>query len=292
MTRLHVIDGTFELFRAHYSKRPGHKTPSNKEFKATAGLAQSMLYLLEEQDEAVTHIAIAFDNPIRSFRNDMFDGYKTEEGVEAELLAQFDDAEEAMHAIGIVVWSMDKYECDDALATGAHRFKDRVDQVRILSPDKDLGQSLDGERVVMVDRIRKTVTGEKELRAKRGILPESVPDFLALVGDTADGIPGLAGFGEKGASSLLARYPHLEAIPKNARDWDVPIRGAEKLAATLRAEWDEANLYRKLATLAIDVPLKETFDDLEFKGVPRARFEAWCAKTGLGDLAARTKRFE
>src|SRR5271156_1745144 len=170
-TRLHLVDGTFELFRAHYSKRPDHRTPSGQPFKAVAGLVSSMMYLLREPEEAVTHIAIAFDNPIRSFRNDLYDGYKTEEGVDPDLLAQVDAAEEATRALGMVVWPMDRYECDDALATGAARFRDRVDQVRILTPDKDLGQCIVGDRVVIVDRVRKTVLDAEGLKARRGIVP-------------------------------------------------------------------------------------------------------------------------
>ncbi|HVO30254.1 MAG TPA: flap endonuclease, partial [bacterium] len=193
ISRLHVVDGTWELFRAHYSKRPSHTTPKGKAFKAVAGLASSMLGLLHDEDEAVTHIAVAFDNPIRSFRNDLFDGYKTEEGVDPELLAQFDDAEDAVRALGMVVWRMGRWECDDALATAAHRFARDVRQVRICSPDKDLGQCLRGTRVVQVNRLAKTVTDEAAFRAAKGIAPASVPDLLALVGDDADGIPGLPG---------------------------------------------------------------------------------------------------
>jgi 5'-3' exonuclease len=279
-TRLHLVDGTFELFRAHYSKRPDHRTPSGMPFKAVAGLVSSMMYLLREPDEAVTHIAIAFDNPIRSFRNDLYDGYKTEEGVDPDLLAQFDAAEEATRALGMVVWPMDRYECDDALATGAARFRDRVDQVRILTPDKDLGQCIVGDRVVLVDRIRKTVLDEAGLRERRGIAPESIPDFLALVGDAADGIPGIAGFGEKSAALVLGRFVHLEAIPAHAAQWNVPVRSADRLAATLRAHREEALLYRKLATLVTDVPIAETFEELEYKG-KSARFEAWSREAGL-----------
>lgn len=279
-TRLHLVDGTFELFRAHYSKRPDRQTPSGMQFKAVAGLVSSMTYLLREPEEAVTHIAIAFDNPIRSFRNDLYEGYKTDEGVDPELLAQFDAAEEATRALGMVVWPMNRYECDDALATGAARFRGRVDQVRILTPDKDLGQCIVGDQVVLVDRIRKTVLDERGLRERRGIAPESIPDFLALVGDTADGIPGIAGFGEKSAALVLGRFKHLEAIPPDAAEWNVPIRGADRLAATLRAHRDEALLYRKLATLVTDVPLAETFEALEYKG-PTDRFEAWKRETGI-----------
>jgi 5'-3' exonuclease len=281
--RLHLVDGTFELFRAHYSKRPDHLTPNGKQFKAVAGLASSMVALLRDADEAVTHIAVAFDNPIRSFRNDLFDGYKTDEGVDPDLLGQFDAAEEAMRALGVVVWSMDRHECDDALATGAARFGDRVDQVRILSPDKDLSQCIVGQSVVLVDRIRKTVLDEAGLRSRRGIAPESIPDFLALVGDPADGIPGVTGFGEKTASLLLGRFVHLEGIPLSASKWEVPVRGADRLASSLRAQWDQALLYRKLAVLVTDVPLAESFEELEYRG-PLAQYDAWREHTGLQSL--------
>ena len=207
--RVHLVDGTFELFRAHFTKRPGHVAPGGWEAKATVGLAMSMLGLLHDPAEAVTHVAVAFDNPIRSFRNDLWRGYKTDEGVPPELLAQFDAAEEAVRAIGVTVWSMREYEADDALATGAARFRDEVEQVRILTPDKDLGQCISGRRVVQVDRMRKREVDEEALVARRGIRPESVPDFLALVGDDADGFPGLPGFGEKTAAALLARFVHL-----------------------------------------------------------------------------------
>jgi 5'-3' exonuclease len=232
----------------------------------------------------VTHVAVAFDNPIRSFRNDLYGGYKSDEGVDPELLAQFDAAEDAMRALGVVVWSMDRYECDDALATGAARFRGRVDQVRILSPDKDLGQCIVGHSVVVVDRMRKVVTDEDGLRVRRGIAPESLPDFLALVGDAADGFPGVAGFGEKSAALLLGRFLHLEDIPASAGQWQVPVRGAERLAATLRENWDEALLYRTLATLVTDVPLAERFEDLEYKGPPRPRFDDWRKEVGLESL--------
>jgi 5'-3' exonuclease len=298
IARLHVVDGTWELFRAHYSKRPGHLAPpvgkakKGKEMKATVGLASSMLSLFSDQEEQVTHVGIAFDNPIRSFRNDLFDGYKTEEGVEPELLAQFDDAEDAARALGMVVWRMDKWECDDALATAAARWRDKVGQVRILSPDKDLGQCIRGTQVVQVNRLTKRTLDEKGLRELRGIGPDSVPDFLALVGDTADGIPGLDGFGEKGASALLGRWEKLEKVPADPAKWDVPIRGAEKLGATLAAHRKEALLYRKLATLVEDVPLAEKLTDLRWRGVPRDAFEAWCDRLGLNTMRDRPERWE
>ncbi len=293
--RLHLVDGTFELFRAHYSKRPGHLAPAGWEAKAAVGLAVSLLGLLHDEDEAVTHVAVAFDNPIRSFRNDLWPGYKTEEGVPSELLAQFDAAEEATRALGVTVWSMREFEADDALATGAARFRDAVDQVRILTPDKDLGQCLLGRRVVQVDRIRKREIDEEALLARRGIRPESVPDYLALVGDEADGIPGLAGFGEKTASALLARHAHLEHIPEDPSRWPASIRGAAQLARELASARDAAVLYRRLATLRKDVPLSESLEDLRWRGIPRDRFEAWCAELGtralLGPLEARPARW-
>jgi 5'-3' exonuclease len=282
--RLHLVDGTFELFRAHYSKRPGHRAPSGLEAKATVGLAGSLLGLLVDPREAVTHLAVAFDNPIRSFRNDLWPGYKTEEGVPPELLAQFDAAEEAARALGVTVWSMRQFEADDALATGATRFRDQVGQVRILTPDKDLGQCLSGRRVVQVDRVRQREIDDEALLARRGIRPESVPDWLALVGDDADGIPGLPGFGEKTASALLARHLHLEQVPPDPARWPEGIRGAAQLARALDAGREAALLYRRLATLVRDVPLPESLDDLRWRGIPRARFEEWCQALGARAL--------
>jgi 5'-3' exonuclease len=290
--RLHLVDGTFELFRAHYSKRPGHAAPDGRDVKATVGLASSMLWLLHENEEGVTHLAIAFDNPIVSFRNGLFAGYKSDEGVDPQLRAQFDLAEEAAAALGIVVWSMDHYEADDALATAAARWQDSVEQVRILTPDKDLGQSVRGRRVVQVDRIRKREIDEEGVVAARGVRPESVPDLLALVGDAADGLPGIPGFGEKTAAALLGAYKKLENIPREAARWSVPVRGAERLAATLDRMRDDALLYRRLATLAEDVPLPQSLDELAWRGVPRGKFEAWCDKLGVGeDLRTRPTRW-
>ena len=288
--RLHLIDGTFELFRAHFTKRPGHRTPEGIEAKAVVGLASSLAALLHDPTEAVTHAAIAFDNPIRSFRNDLFSGYKTEEGVPPELLAQFEPAEEAARSLGLVVWPMREFEADDALATAAARFRDDVEQVRILSPDKDLGQCLSGTEVVQVDRIRIQVIDQSGLRARRGISPESVPDFLALVGDAADGIPGLPGFGEKTSAALLGSHLHLEGIPRDPARWPASLRGAARLAATLASGWESALLYRRLATLVTTVPLDESFDDLRWRGIPGERFEAWCARLGADRLLAAVRK--
>lgn len=286
--RVHLIDGTYELFRAHYSKRPGQTSPDGQDVKATVGVIASLLDLIDDADERATHLAIAFDNPVESFRNELFAGYKTGEGMEPVLVAQFDLVEEATAALGVVTWSMDRYEADDALATGARRFRDDVEQVRILTPDKDLGQCVIGKRVVQVDRVRNRIIDASGVRVRNGVDPPSIPDWLALVGDSADGIPGIAGFGARTAASLLTRYGHVDAIPDAARDWDIVIRGAERLAPTLAAQRSEANLYRKLATLVDDVPLPESLDDLRWQGAHRARYEALARR--LGGLR-RPRRF-
>jgi 5'-3' exonuclease len=288
--RLHLVDGTYELFRAHFSKRPPHLAPDGTERKATVVLASAMLALLHDADEAVSHIAVAFDNPIRSFRNDLFDGYKTEEGVPPELLAQFDSAEEAVRALGVAVWSMRDFEADDALATGAARFAREVEQVRILTPDKDLGQCLRGAQVVQVDWRAKKVVDEEALVARRGVRPGSVPDWLALTGDDADGIPGIPGFGEKTASALLAKFIHLEQIPASPATWPA-VRQAPRLAATLDAHREDALLYRRLATLRTDAPIG-SLEEARFRGVPRDRFLAFCDSVGASDLRDRPTRWE
>lgn len=289
--RLHVVDGTYELYRAHYSPRPDHRAPSGWDAKATVGVVSSLLALLHDANEAVTHLAVAFDNPIRSFRNELFGGYKSDEGVPPELHAQFDTVEEAVRALGVTVWSMDAHEADDALATAATRYAPEVEQVRILTPDKDLGQCLRGEHVVQVDRRQKKVIDEAAFRALRGFGPRSMPDFLALTGDTADGIPGLPGFGEKGAGLLLGAYEHLEQIPAHAYQWKVKPRGALQLAQTLAAQRDEALLYRTLATLVDTVPLAESLEDLRFQGVPRSRFESWCDALGVTTMRTAPRRW-
>lgn len=289
--RLHLVDGTFELFRAHYGKRPGHTAPDGRDLKATVGVVSSILALIEDPDERATHVAVAFDNPIESFRNELFPGYKTGAGMDPALVAQMHPVEEAVRALGVTVWSMDRWEADDALATGARRFQDQVEQVRIMTPDKDLGQCLRGQAVVQVDRIRKKTIDEAELRARRGIAPASIPDWLALVGDTADGIPGLPGFGEKAASALLARWGRLEAIPDDPAAWDVDVRGAARRAATLNERKTDALLYRRLATLVVDVPLPERLEDLEWRGAPRGEFLRWCDAVGTTSLRERPRRW-
>ena len=289
--RLHLIDGTYELYRAHYAPRPGHADPSGRDAKATVGIAQSLLALLHDSDEAVTHVAVAFDNPIRSFRNDLFPFYKSDEGVPPDLRSQFDPAEDAVRAIGVTVWSMNEYEADDALASGARRFRDEVEQVRILTPDKDLGLCLQGERVVQVDRRQRKLIDESRFRAERGFGPHSMPDFLALAGDSADGFPGLPGFGKKAASLLIGAYQHLERIPADANRWTVKPRGASQLATTLVERRADALLYRRLATLVDTLELECGLADLEFRGVPRRDFEKWCDRVGAVALKAVPRRW-
>lgn len=291
--RVHLVDGTFELFRAHYSKRPSHTGPDGRDLKASVGVVQSLLTLFADASEKVTHLAVAFDNPIISFRNRLFAGYKTDEGMDPALRGQFDDVEAAVAALGVVVWSMDEFEADDALATAALRFAadPRVEQVRILTPDKDLAQVLTGEKIVQVDRIRQKVITEATVWRDKHLKPATVPDFLALVGDTADGIPGLKGWGEKSTAEVLSAHPRLEDIPDDAAQWKVKVRGAEKLAAALAAQRSEATLYRTLATLRADVPLTQTLEQLEWKGAPRQQWLQWCQKVGSESLAARPPRF-
>lgn len=290
--RVHLVDGTFELFRAHFSPRPGHLDAAGRDRKATVGLTASLISLLQDRDEQVTHIAVAFDNPVSSFRNDLFDGYKSEAGVPAELLEQFDAAEEATAAIGITVWRMVEFEADDALASGAARYGPLALQVRIMTPDKDLGQCLVGTRVVQVDRMRRVVTDEAGLLDRRGVTPGSLADWLALVGDSADGIPGIPGFGAKSAASVLSRYARIEDIPDSAAEWDVEVRGAARLAGNLAARRDDALLYKRLAILREDVPLEESLDDLEWRGAPKERFLKWCDANAAGRLAGRIERWQ
>jgi 5'-3' exonuclease len=283
---VHLVDGTYELFRAHFGAPPA-TGPDGRPVGATRGLMRSLLALLASP--GVTHVACAFDHVIESFRNRIFDGYKTSEGVPPELLAQFPLAERATHALGIVVWPMVEFEADDALATAAARWADapEVEQVVICTPDKDLAQCVRGTRVVMLDRRRRIVLDEGAVKAKFGVLPESIPDWLALVGDDADGYPGLPGWGAKTAAAVLSRYVRLEDIPDHDGTWAVPVRGASAVAQRLRDRRADAFLYRSLARLRTDVPLPETLEDLRWRGSRRPELEALCAEIGEPDVAAR-----
>jgi 5'-3' exonuclease len=287
---VHLIDGTYELFRAFYGSRDDTAAVAS-ETAATRTLLRSMLALVRSPE--VTHVAVAFDTVIESFRNQLFDGYKTGAGIEPALLAQFPLAEEATAALGMVVWGMHEFEADDALATAAARFADdpRVDCVYLCSPDKDLTQCVRQQRVVCLDRMRGKTLDEAGVAAKFGVAPASIPDFLALVGDTADGIPGVPRWGAKSAAAVLARYGHIDAIPDRETDWDLTVRGAAALATSLRDHRAQARLYRTLATLRLDVPLAESLDDLAWQGARREALEAMCERIADPDLVARVPRF-
>lgn len=277
--RLHLLDGTYELFRAHFGRRDVVPGPDGTDIRATLGILESTLALLREP--GVTHLAASFDTVIESFRNDMFAGYKTSAGTDAELLGQFPLAERALEVIGVVVWRNIDFEADDALASAAIRWVEDVDQVVIATPDKDLAQVVVGDRIVTYNRREQKILDEDAVVEKFGVHPESIPDYLALVGDAADGIPGLPGWGAKSASTVLARYSRLEMIPVSVDDWEVRPRGAEKLAATLRERQAEVYLYRELTTLRLDVPLTEELSELEWRGVPREAFIVFCDDMGF-----------
>jgi 5'-3' exonuclease len=279
--KIHLIDGTYELFRNHFGAPP-RKAPDGREVGATLGLVRSLLMLL--QSDGVTHVGVAFDHVIESFRNDLYAGYKTGEGVDPNLLAQFALAEEATAALGLVVWPMIEFEADDAIATAASRFKKTksVEQIVIASPDKDLAQVVSGDRIVCWDRRRDLTIDEAGVMEKFGVRPVSMPDWLGVVGDSADGFPGIPGWGAKSASAVLARYERLEAIPKDPGKWKVASFGAGRaasLAESLARNWEEALLFRKLATLRTDVPLAENLKDLGWKGA-REDFRELCRSLG------------
>jgi len=286
--RVHLVDGTYELFRAWYGA-PSARTASGAEVGAARALARQLLKHVREEE--ITHVGVAFDHVIESFRNALFDGYKTGEGLDPELVAQFALAEDVMRALGFVTWPMVEFEADDALASAAARFArdPRVAQVRLMTPDKDLFQCVSGARVISVWKER--VLDEDGVRARLGIGPRSIPDFLALVGDEADGIPGLPGFGERSASALLAEYEHLEGIPEDPMRWRARVRGAERLAETLAERRADAVLYRTLATLRTDVPLEEDLDALEWHGAERRSLEEVCERIEDPGLLERMPRW-
>jgi 5'-3' exonuclease len=286
--RVHLLDATFELFRAYHAVPP-RQDPAGTEVGAVSGLIASTLALLRQPE--VTHLAAATDHVIESFRNDLFDGYKTGEGLPDDLVRQFNIAEEALEALGVVVWPMVEFEADDALASGAALYRGAVEQVVILSPDKDLAQCVVGRDVVTHDRLRGITYDEDAVRAKFGVPPASIPDLLALVGDNADGIPGLPGWGMKSAARVLARFGHLETIPAEPRAWPTDVRGRDRLAAVLAQQRSAALLYRTLAVLRTDVPLAADVATLAWKGVPRAPYLAFCRRHGFQDLAERPTRW-
>lgn len=293
--KLHLVDATFELFRAFYSPgRPLEHGPDGRPVNAVRGLVDSMLSLLREPD--VTHVGAATDHVIESWRNDVYPFYKSSAGVDPNLLAQFDDAERALRALGVPVWAMVEDEADDALATAVERFSGdpRVEQTIVCSVDKDLAQLVDGERVVLRDRMRRVTYDEAGVVAKFGVPPESIPDYLALVGDSSDGYPGLPGWGAKSAAAVLTRFRHLEEIPPSPLDWDLDVRNASRLSATLEQRRAEAYLYRRLAVLNRDAAIEGTtpaLDALAWRGVPREEFLALCAELGFTTVRERVHRW-
>lgn len=287
--KIHLLDGTYELFRAYFGAPP-RTDAEGREVGATIGLLTSFMALL--RDAETTHVAVAFDHVIESFRNDLFDGYKTGEGIEPALKDQFELVEEASRALGIVVWPMVEFEADDAMAAGAAKWRDHpeVEQVVLCSPDKDLAQCVQGDRVVCFDRRREIMLDDAGVVEKFGVRPESIPDYLALVGDTADGIPGVPRWGAKSTAAVLARYGHLEEIPDSEGDWDIKVRGAKTLAQNLAGMREESVLYRHLATLRTDVPLEEKLEDLEWRGAT-GDLKAFCERLGMPDLVERVERW-
>ncbi len=281
---MYLIDGTYELFR-HFHAVPAAQDVSGREIGAVRGVLRSVLWMIEN---GATHIGVATDHVIESFRNELYAGYKTSEGVPPALLSQFPIFEETLEAMGVVVWPMVHYEADDAMASAASKaaLDERVRQVIICTPDKDLSQCVAGTRVVQLDRRRRILRDEAGVETKFGVRPESIPDYLAVLGDSADGFPGLPGWGERAAATTLSRYRHLEDIPENWRDWHPAIANARNLATTLLKFWDDVVLFRTLATLRLDVPVFASVDDLRWKG-PLAAFEAHCIAMKSPDLSAR-----
>ena len=281
---VHLIDGTYELFR-HFFSVPSSKNDSGQEVGAVRGVLTSVFSMIEA---GATHLGVATDHVVESFRNDLYPGYKTAEGVAPELLSQFPILEEALESMGAVVWPMTYFEADDALAAAAAKAAadERVKQVLICTPDKDLAQCVVGNRVVQLDRRRNILRDEAGIEEKFGVKPESIPDYLAVTGDSADGYPGISGWGPKAASLALSKYRRLENIPKDWHEWDTSIRRARPLAESLFAAWDEALLYRTLATLRLDVPVFDSVENLKWTG-PRQNFEQSCERLRASDLYRR-----
>lgn len=286
--QVHLIDGTYELFRNFYSPRGGHTNNAGEEVGAVRGVLRGTVAMLED---GVSHIGVATDHVIESFRNDMWQGYKDGSGIDADLWAQFPWLEDALRSLGVTVWAMERYEADDALAAAAAvaDADDRVGRVVIATPDKDLAQCVKGQKVVQYDRRAQQFRGADEVLEKYGVLPESIPDWLALVGDSADGFPGLPGWGAKSAAAVLRSYGHIDEIPQSPGQWDVPgLRGAAKLAATLVEQYDNAMLFRKLARLVTDIDVG-VVDDWEWSG-PTDDLAQWCERLDAPDVLEKAER--
>jgi len=285
--KVHLVDGTYELFR-HYFAVPSSRDVEGRERGAVRGVLGSVLGLLAD---GATHLGVATDHVVESFRNRLYPGYKTGDGIAPDLLAQFHPLEDALGSLGVVVWPTEALEADDAMASAAAvaAADPRVEQVLLCTPDKDLAQCVSGRRVVQFDRRTRTVRDAAGVRAKFGVEPASIPDYLALVGDAADGFPGIPGWGAKTAGTVLARYPRLEDIPRDAAAWEIPVRGAARLAGTLAERWAEALLYRDLATLRVDPGVLDSVDTLRWRG-PREGFPALCESLRLAGLAERARK--
>lgn len=288
--KLHLIDGTYELFRAHFGAPP-RKAPNGQEVGATVGLLRSMLLLLS--DPEVTHVAVAFDHVIESFRNKMYAGYKSSAGVDPVILNQFPLAERALSALGLAVWSQVKFEADDAIAAAVAKFRKikSVEQIVVCAVDKDLTQMVAGDRVVCWDRRREILLNEKGVIGKFGVPPESIPDFLALVGDSADGYPGVQGWGGKSTAAVLAKYKHIEAIPKDPIKIPLGLGRAATLLGNLQKNYKDALLFRELSTLRTDVPLKESLAELKWRGAA-PRLKKICRELGSESIVERVKKWQ
>ena len=289
MNTLYLVDATYELFRA-YTAIPTIKAPDGREVAAVYGLVNTLLKLLREGE--VTHAGCATDRTVTSFRNQLYPGYKDGEGLPPDLMAQFPLAEEAIEALGLVLWGMEEFEADDALCAAAARFRPEFERVVICSADKDLAQCVEGERVVLQDRRQQKVYDAAGVEAKFGVPPRAIPDYLALVGDAADGFPGIPGWGAKSSAAVLGAYGALEAIPLDPDAWTVKVRGAKRLATSLGERREDALLFKRLATLRRDVPLPQrSRDDLAWHGVPSGPFRAFCERQGFRGLADRPHRW-
>jgi len=287
--KIHLVDGTYELFRAHFGAPP-KKAPNGMEVGATLGLIRSMMLLLA--DPEVTHVAVAFDHVIESFRNKLYPGYKSSEGVDPVILNQFGLAERMVSALGLVVWPMTKFEADDAIATAVAKFKKAksIKQIVICSVDKDLTQMVDGDRVICWDRRREITLDEKGVEEKFGVSPESIPDYLALVGDSADGYPGIQGWGAKSTAKVLAKFKHIESVPKDPKKIPLGTTRATTLIENLQSHYTYALLYRELSTLRKDVPLRETLNDLKWQGA-YPRLKKLCNELGDERISERVTKW-
>ncbi|HET7471901.1 MAG TPA: 5'-3' exonuclease H3TH domain-containing protein [Candidatus Limnocylindrales bacterium] len=289
---IHLVDATYELFRAFYAPRPPVLGTDGRNLSGVSGLCDQLLYLLRE--EGATHVGCATDRVIESFRNDLFPGYKSSAGMDPVLLSQFSIAEDAIEALGVILWPEVEFEADDAIGAAAARFRDdpSVERILICTPDKDMAQCVVDGRVVLRDRRRQITYDRQGVLEKWGVEPASIPDWLALVGDSSDGYPGLPGWGAKSAAAVLRRYGSIDDIPARASAWDVKVPGAVRLAAVLQEQHDDVVLYRTLARLRLDTPIPQaSASELEWHGAPRAAWEAFCDRWGLDRLRSRPHRW-